>query len=58
MTAREVAMDPTRIEKKRDYSSEPMALVTFEVAEALGGTLLTITETGFDRLPLDRRAKA
>jgi len=38
--------------------SEPMTLVTFELEEAPGGTLLTVTESGFDRIPLERRAKA
>lgn len=39
-------------------SHEPMTLVTFELAEASGGTTLTITESGFDAIPLDRRAAA
>jgi uncharacterized protein YndB with AHSA1/START domain len=49
---------PHAIDSARDYSKEPMTLVTFELAEAEGGTLLTITETGFDQIPFDRRAKA
>lgn len=36
----------------------PTTLVTFEIAEVPGGTRLTITESGFDALPLERRAKA
>jgi uncharacterized protein YndB with AHSA1/START domain len=36
----------------------PTTLVTFELEEAPGGTRLTIVESGFDRLPLERRAKA
>jgi len=36
----------------------PMTLVTFELEEVPGGTRLTITETGFEALPLERRAKA
>ena len=35
-----------------------MTLVTFELAEAEDGVLLTITKSGFERLPPDRRAKA
>jgi hypothetical protein len=35
-----------------------MTLVTFELAEAEGAVRLTITESGFEQLPLDRRAKA
>jgi uncharacterized protein YndB with AHSA1/START domain len=41
-----------------DYSKEPATLVVFELEEVEGGTLLTITESGFDRIPLERRAKA
>ena len=41
-----------------DYSKEQATLVTFELAEAAGGTMLTVTESGFDRIPLERRAKA
>ncbi len=35
----------------------PMTLVTFELEEVVGGTRLTITESGFDAVPLERRAK-
>ena len=43
-----------------DYSAEPMTLVEFtlEEAEGGGGTALTIVESGFDRIPLARRAEA
>ncbi len=36
----------------------PTTLVTFELGDAPGGTQLTITESGFDALPLEKRAKA
>lgn len=49
---------PFAIDPNFDYASEPMTLVTFALAEANGGTLLTITETGFDQLIEARRAKA
>jgi len=49
---------PGAVDPARDYSSEPMTLVTFELAQAEGGTLLTITESGFEQIRLDRRAKA
>jgi uncharacterized protein YndB with AHSA1/START domain len=49
---------PFAIDPSVDYAKEPATLVTFELAEAEGGTLLTITESGFDRIPLERRAKA
>lgn len=49
---------PFAVEPGVDYSKEPATLVTFELAEVEDGTLLTITESGFDRLPLERRATA
>jgi len=49
---------PFAIDPKVDYSNEPATLVVFELDEVPGGTQLTITETGFDRIPLERRAKA
>jgi uncharacterized protein YndB with AHSA1/START domain len=36
----------------------PTTLVTFELEEVGGATRLTITESGFEGLPLERRAKA
>ncbi|NVB80945.1 MAG: SRPBCC family protein [Kofleriaceae bacterium] len=41
-----------------DLSKEPMTLVEFALDEVSGGTKLTITESGFDKIPLERRAKA
>jgi uncharacterized protein YndB with AHSA1/START domain len=41
-----------------DYSKEPTTLVEFRLEAADGGTLLTIVESGFDRIPLARREKA
>lgn len=35
----------------------PTTLVTFALEEVAGGTRLTITESGFEALPLERRAK-
>jgi hypothetical protein len=35
-----------------------MTLVVFELQDAPEGTLLTVVESGFDRIPLDRRAEA
>ena len=49
---------PFAIDPNVDYSNEPTTLVLFELEEVAGGTRLTITETGFDRIPLERRAKA
>ena len=41
-----------------DYSAEPMTLVEFRLEDVPGGTRLTIVESGFDKLPLSRRAEA
>ena len=49
---------PFAMEKDVDYSKEPTTLVAFELEEASGGTMLKVTESGFDRIPLERRAKA
>ena len=49
---------PFAIDPGVDYSKEPATLVAFELRAAKGGTLLTVTESGFDRIPLERRARA
>ncbi|HEY4038494.1 MAG TPA: SRPBCC family protein [Burkholderiaceae bacterium] len=49
---------PFAIDPAIDYSKEAATLVVFELQEVTGGTLLTITESGFDRIPLERRARA
>jgi uncharacterized protein YndB with AHSA1/START domain len=41
-----------------DYSSEPTTLIEFMLEEVSGGVMLTVTESGFDRIPLPRRAQA
>ncbi|HYK11994.1 MAG TPA: SRPBCC family protein [Gemmatimonadales bacterium] len=41
-----------------DYSQEPTTLVEFTLEEVQGGTAVTIVESGFDRIPLARRAEA
>jgi uncharacterized protein YndB with AHSA1/START domain len=38
--------------------AEPMTLVVFQLEEVPDGTRLTVTETGFDRIPPARRSKA
>lgn len=47
------AIDPTV-----DYGSEPKTLIEFELQDKPGGTLLTITESGFDQVPASRREAA
>jgi uncharacterized protein YndB with AHSA1/START domain len=49
---------PFAVDPGLDYSPESTTRVVFELQEAPGGTLLTITESGFDRIPPARRAKA
>jgi len=49
---------PFAVDPAFDYSSEPSTLVEFHLEEVAGGTELTIRESGFDRIPLERRAKA
>ena len=49
---------PFAIEADVDYSKEPTTLIVFELQEVADGVLLTITESGFDQIPLARRAKA
>jgi len=41
-----------------DYSVEPTTLVEFKLEAVPEGVLLTMTESGFDQIPLARRAKA
>lgn len=49
---------PFGIDKTVDYSGEKPTLVEFILQEKNGGTLLTVVESGFDHVPLARRAKA
>ena len=49
---------PFAIERNVDYSGEPTTLIEFALQDVEGGVMLTITESGFDRIPLARRAKA
>lgn len=49
---------PNAVEPGVDYSGERMTLVEFTLEEKPGGTLLTVVESGFDSIPIERRAKA
>jgi len=49
---------PYAVEPGVDYSKEPTTLVEFELTESAEGTTVTVVESGFDRIPLSRRAKA
>jgi len=50
---------PYAIEPAVDYSQETPTLVEFKLeASAKGGTVLTVIESGFDKLPENRRLEA
>ncbi len=49
---------PDAVDPAVDYSAEPMTLVEFRLEDAPGGTRVTVTESGFDAIPVARRAKA
>lgn len=39
----------------QEYTNEPRTLVEFRLEKTATGTLLIVTESGFDKLPADRR---
>lgn len=49
---------PHAIDPNQDYSKETPTLVEFRLEKTPGGTLLTLTESGFDKVPANRRAEA
>ena len=49
---------PNAVEPGVDYTREPTTLIVFTLEEVTGGVLLTVTESGFDQIPLERRAQA
>jgi len=49
---------PGAVEPGIDYASEPTTLVVFTLEKAPDGVQLTVSESGFDQIPLARRAKA
>lgn len=49
---------PGAVDPKIDYAQEPMTTVTFTIEPTSRGSRLTVSETGFDLLSLERRAKA
>ena len=49
---------PAAVERGKDYAQETPTLVEFTLAPTPTGTLLTVVESGFDRIPADRRAEA
>lgn len=49
---------PYAIDPDVDYSKEEPTLVEFRLKKVDGGTLLTLTESGFDKIPADRATDA
>jgi uncharacterized protein YndB with AHSA1/START domain len=49
---------PGATEAGHDYSNEERTLVVFELSDAPGGTRVRVVESGFDRVPPERRAEA
>ena len=49
---------PYSVDPKIDYSKETPTLVEFLLEETPGGTLLVLTESGFDKIPSHRRDEA
>jgi uncharacterized protein YndB with AHSA1/START domain len=49
---------PYAVDPKVDYSKETPTLVEFKLEKTPAGTLLIVTESGFDSLPLARRDEA
>jgi hypothetical protein len=47
-----------KVDTPVDYSQEPTTLVEFRLEKTASGTLLVLTESGFDKLPGDRRLEA
>ena len=49
---------PYAVDPNTDYSQETPTLVEFRLEETAVGTLLTLTESGFEKIPEHRRAEA
>ncbi|OOG41730.1 vanillate O-demethylase oxidoreductase VanB [Rhodanobacter sp. C06] len=49
---------PYAVDPSADYSREPTTLVEFALEEHADGILLRLVESGFERIPLARRAEA
>jgi uncharacterized protein YndB with AHSA1/START domain len=47
-----------KVDPPPGYSEEPSTLVEFRLEKTAAGTLLMLTESGFDQLPGDRRLEA
>jgi len=49
---------PYAVDPNMDYSKEPSTLVEFSLEKTAAGTLLVLAESGFDKIPSNRRLEA
>jgi len=49
---------PYAVDQSVDYSKEAPTLVEFRLEKSAMGTMLTLTESGFEKIPAHRRAEA
>lgn len=49
---------PYAVDSNADYSKEPPTLVEFRLEKTPTGTLVHLTESGFDKIPASRRLEA
>lgn len=49
---------PAAVDPNADYSKETPTLVEFRLEKTADGTLLVLTESGFEQIPSERRAEA
>jgi uncharacterized protein YndB with AHSA1/START domain len=49
---------PYAVDPNKDYSKESPTLVEFTLEKTASGTLLVVKESGFEKVPADRRAEA
>jgi uncharacterized protein YndB with AHSA1/START domain len=49
---------PYSVDPNTDYSKEPTTLVEFRLEKTTSGTLVVLTESGFDQIPSARRDEA
>jgi len=49
---------PFEIDQRVDYSHEPTTLIVFELEQVDNDIKLSVTESGFDQIPLERRVNA
>jgi uncharacterized protein YndB with AHSA1/START domain len=49
---------PYAVDPAKDYSKETPTLVEFTLQKTANGTLLVVVESGFDKIPAERRLEA